>query len=304
MRPLLSGRVLGERGPRNQQPVVAHPEDLIADGQQPACHHDQNASPPAGCGDQHHHQRQTADQRQFRAHQHGQTGDERQRRGEAAACRLNLLRPAHHHPPQQAEIGQHQTVFEPGGGEVAGRWQRDVDERTGRQQQRASAEQARRIQPRRTQHHEDHTQHRQHQRQRQRHVLQPHRAADDAAHVHQVGPQRRGVGLHALARVEHRAVAGQQVSHRAQHDQPVVGDPAPLPRTPAEQRSGDQHTDPEADPSAQFEPAPAIRRRRPHRLFRSMPTQGTAARGRAARSPPARRPSRCRRPPRSAGSRS
>ena len=62
-----------------------------------------------------------------------------------------------------------------------------------------------------------------------------------AAEIVQIGPQRRRVRLDPLALVEHRTVAGQQVSYRAQHDEPVVGDPATLPRSPAEQGGGHHH---------------------------------------------------------------
>ena len=64
--------------------------------------------------------------------------------------------------------------------------------------------------------------------------------ADPAAQRDEVGPHRGRVGLDPLALVEHGPVARQQVSHGAQHDQAVVGDPAALPGAPAEQ-PGDDH---------------------------------------------------------------
>ncbi len=157
------------------------------------------------------------------------------------------LRPADHHPPQQTEIRQHQTVFETGGGEVTGRRHRDVDQRTGGQHQRPPALQARRVQPGGPQHREHHAEHAERQREEQRHVLHPHRAADPRAEIDQIGPYGRGVRLDALAGVEHRTVARQQVSDRAQDDEAVVGDPAPLPCSPAEQRRDDDHAHPQAD---------------------------------------------------------
>ena len=90
------------------------------------------------------------------------------------------LRPADHHPPQQTEICQHQTVFETRGGEVAGRRHRDVDQCTGGQHQRPPSLQARRVQSRGPQHGEHDTEDAERERQDQRHVLHPHRTADPA----------------------------------------------------------------------------------------------------------------------------
>jgi hypothetical protein len=158
------------------------------------------------------------------------------------------LRPAHHHPPQQAEIGQHQTVFETGRREVTGRRQRGVYEHTSREQQRPPPAQAGRIEPGRTQHREHQTRDAEHEGQGQRHILQPHRTGEPAAERDEIRPHRGGVGFHPFTLVEHGTVARQQVSHGAQHDQAVVGNPTALPAAPPEKRGDDQHAHPEADP--------------------------------------------------------
>ena len=158
------------------------------------------------------------------------------------------LRPADHHPPEQPEVGHHQAAFQAGRGEVARRRHCDIDQRAGGQHDRAAAQQAGCEQPAGAQHQQRQTQQAQTESQDQGHILQPHRPGQPTADVHQIRPHHRGVGLDPLALVEHRAVAGQQVTDGAQDDQPVVGDPAPLPGAPTEQHRDHGHTGPQTDP--------------------------------------------------------
>ena len=256
--PFRPAGVLGQRGAGHQQSVIAHPEDLVADRQQTTDHDDEQPPPPVGRRDEHHHQSQSADQRQLGAHQHAEPGHERQRaveppRGAPSRCRstrpaAGSLRPAHHHPPQQPQVGEHQTVLQSGGGKVPRRGHGDVDQGAGRQQDRGPPLQPRRIQPGGAEHDHHHAGNAEHQRQRQRHVLQPRRTGHPAAQPHQVRPHGGGVGLHPLAGVEHRTVAGQHVPRGAQDDQTVVGDPAALPGAHTEQHRRHGHAHPQAGP--------------------------------------------------------
>nr|CRL74288.1 hypothetical protein CPGR_01278 [Mycolicibacter nonchromogenicus] len=113
LRPLVAGRILGQCGARHQQRVVAHPEDLVRHRQGTAGDQDQQARPPLPRRDQQHDQRAAADQRQFGADQHAAAGHEGQGRGEDRSAgpgsgHPQCLRPADQHPPQQAQVGQHQ----------------------------------------------------------------------------------------------------------------------------------------------------------------------------------------------------
>ena len=204
----------------------------------------------AGGGQHHHDQGQAPDQRQLGSHQHSQAGHERQRgiRPGPSPVPARRLRPAHHHPPDQAQPGGDQTVLQTGGGEVAGRRERDVDQCPGRQDHSGRSLQRRRVQPRGTEDHHRHAGDAEEHAQRQGDVLQAHRATDHAAQVDQVGPRGGGVGLHPLTDVEHRAVTGQQVADGAQDDQAVVGDPAALPDTPGPQGADHDDTGPEGEP--------------------------------------------------------
>ena len=94
-------------------------------------------------------------------------------------------------------------------------------------------------QPRRTEHGEDHRDQRKGQRHTEDHVLQAD-LGEPAEEPDDVGPRGARVGLDPLVHVEHRAVAREQIAHRAQHDQTVVGDPAPAPRADREQYDGER----------------------------------------------------------------
>ena len=180
-----------------------------------------------------------------------------------AALSPAALSPADHHPPEQTQPGEDKTVLQPRGGEVTRRRYRDVHQGPGREDQRPPASQTRRQQPGGAQHHHRHPGHAQRQRQRQGDKLQSHRPGNHAGDVRQVGPRGGRVGLDPLAGIEHRPVARQQISYRAQHDQTVVRDPASLPRTPRPQRGHRRHGDPQADSRecgvGGYRPTPAAR---------------------------------------------
>ena len=216
------------------------------------------------------------------AYQHAAAGHEGQRDDEHPPGRPRPLglRPADHHPPEQPEVGHHQAAFQAGRGEVARRRHRDVDQRAGRQHDRAPAHQAGSEQPTGAQHQHRQTDQAQSERQRQGHILQLQRPGHSAGEIHQIRPHHRGVGLDPLALVEHRAVARQQVSHSTQHDQPVVGDPAPLPGTPAEQHRDHGHARPEAGPNRDV-----VRERRPAYRLEHRPARNGAGGSRRPRQP-------------------
>ncbi len=316
LRPLVAGGVLRQSRLGKEQSVVTHPEDLVGDRKKSACDDDQRPASPPARGDQHHDQGQPADEGEFGADEDGQACQEGEPRIEEPADRVALrwvlvgsqcLRPADHRPPQQAEIGQHQTVFEARRGEVACRRNGHVDQHACRQQQRPTAQQARRVQPSGAEHQEDDACDAEHQRQPQRHVFELRWPADQAAEIVQIGPQSGRVRLDALTLVEDGAVARQQVSHGAQYDQAVVGDPAPLPRPAAEQRGGDEHAQPQADSRGDVvgKRGPALSpREQRHRWFRSTRPPEAEVPGPSTRCPPVRLPARRRRRRHSAGSRS
>ena len=292
--------------------------------------------PPRLAGRRHHREEHRRRQRHLGPHEGPEAGDERDRRrprrGQAeAALAMRGPGPELQAQPHDADPADHQPGLESGTGEVAGRRQHDIDEDAERQEQHRPARRGASgpaVHDAGAQHRARHRQHAQRERQAQRDQLEA--VADDLmGAVDEIGPQRGGVGLDPLPRVEHRAVAGHEVADRPQHDETVVGDPPPLPCAGEE----DRHHHGEPGPENRVAPtasdhvarrdsatATALRRHLRHRASagitpatgrcrprspRSGPTarRGPAGPGRPARCPRARPPARRRRRPRSAGPR-
>ncbi len=251
--PLGTAGVLRDRGIGNQQGVVAHAEDLVADRQSPRDHDDAQTHPPAEGREEHQQQDEAAEDRQFGPDQRRQTGGEgeyeRGRRAPAARVRA-APRPGDELAPQDGRPEDAESVLEPARGEVARGRNGDVDDRAERQQQGpavagepadACPEQARAAV-----HRDRDRGDRADQRHPERDVLEL-TIGDPRPEPQQVGPGGRGVRLDPLTGVEDRAVAGEEVAQRPQDDESVVGDPPALPRTDREERRDDGGPDDETD---------------------------------------------------------
>ena len=284
--PLGAARVLRDSRVGHEQCVVAHPEDLVAHRQHRSAHHHTDAHLPCQRRQEDQHQCDPADHGEFRSDQRREPRPEREeqrRRGSSVTRGSSRTRvlwgvalgpspgPRDQQTPEHRDPEDAQAVFQTTRGEVTRGRDRDVDDRTQWQQQRdpgcSGTADARSEQSCRAVHRDRDRRHREHQRDPERDVLEL-AVGDPGPEPQQVGPRRRGVCLDTLAGIEHRAVAREEVSQGAQHDQTVVGDPPTLPCSDREECCDPDRPDQETDrrrpltwsPRRQKSPTPRSRR--------------------------------------------
>ena len=284
--PFGPARVLRDGRVGHEQCVVAHAEDLIAHRQHRGTHHHADAHLPRQRRQEDQYQGDSADHGEFRSDERCETRPEReeQRRRCSSVARSSVSTralwgvapgpssgPGDQQTPEHRDPEDAQAVLQPTRGEVTRGRDRDVDDRTEWQQQRDPASSgtgdAWCQQSCRAVHRDRDRRHREHQRDPEGDVLEL-AVGDPCPEPQQVGPRRRRVRLDTLARIEHRAVAREEVSQGAQHDQTVVGDPPTLPRPDREEGRDPDGPDQETDrcrpltrtPRRQKSPTPRSRR--------------------------------------------
>ena len=209
---------------RGDQAVVTHAEQLVGgwDGQRGG----EDAGGFAGAVGDEHDAGHAAVECQLGAHQPGHAAPKREEVTDLGRAVAQRLGPGHERRPPHRDPQQRQAPLQAGGGEVARGRQREVDDDAQRDNrphptpETAGGVRGQRRRRDGAQQGEPHGD-----------VFKP-RTREPTERCDQVLPQRGRVGLDALAGVEHRAVTGQEVAHRAQDNEAVVGHPPAGPPAP------------------------------------------------------------------------
>ena len=206
---------------RGQQAVVTHAENLIGQRQR----HCGGKNLPPAVGYEQHESHQAAIQGELWAHQPRQPGPEGEPIGFAITPGVAArARPPQQQPPQHRKVEDAQAPFQAGGKEVAGRWQGHIHKCAGRKDgSRAHACRRPRT--------DNHCCYRQEEAQINGDAFQI--CMGNPAHEEdEVLPQRGGIGLYTLAHIEHGPVSGFEVTHGAQDNEAVIGNPTACEAAP------------------------------------------------------------------------